>query len=164
MAYTKRVRMLRRAAFRILNRLAKIGCGDGGWCQCLLCRVMRIVQTEQYRNAPAYKSCYVAYEKRPATQKTRMVNLRGGQIEFATGSKFESVAYAPWYAILLLRKNQKEKDGWIYWLDYAGPPQLYLTRTAAAKQAKALRKQYTKPPHYEGSYRKVKVVKVDVVK
>ncbi|KKN73100.1 hypothetical protein LCGC14_0404090 [marine sediment metagenome] len=160
MAYTKRIRLLRKTAFRVLSRLAKNGCGDGGWCECLLCRVMRVVRTEQFRNTPAYKSSWAGYETNPATQKTRMINWRGGQIEFATSSEYDAVANSPWYAILLLRKGQKDKDGWIYWLDYAGPPQLYLTRTAATKQAKALRKQYTRPPHYEGSYRKVKVIKI----
>jgi len=157
MHYTKRVRVLRRTAFRVLNRLAKNGCGDSGWCECLLCRVRRIVQTEQYRNVPAYKSSFVVYEKRPATQKTRMINWRGGQIEFAKGSQFESVAHAPWYAIKLIRDGGSE---WIYWLDYAGPPQLYLTKKAAEDKAKELRKQYCTPPHYKGSYRKVKVIKV----
>ncbi len=153
------MRLLRRLALRTLNRLAKSGCGDGGWCQCLLCRVMRIVQTEQFRNKPIHKSSFPSPDQ-SATHKTRMIHWRGGLIEFATGSKYEDVSNPPWYAILLLRKGQKDKDGFIYWLDYAGPPQLYLTRTAAAKQAKALRKQYTRPPHYEGSYRKVKIIKI----
>lgn len=160
MAYSKRVRKFRRDLLSRLRRLVKNGCGDGGWCECLLCRIMRVVKTEQFRNTPSYKDSWAGLESRPATPKTKMINWRGGQIEFATGSKFESVAYAPWYAIKLLRKGEDEKDGWIYWLDYGGPPQLYLTREAADEKAKELREQYCGKPHYAGSYRKVKVVKI----
>ena len=143
-----------------LTSLAKRGTGHGGWCECLLCRVMRIVQTEQFRNEPDYRGEWAGLKQRPATTKTVMKNWRGGQIEFAKGSNVESMAYAPWYAIKLIRQGQDEKDGWVYWLDYAGPPQLFLTRKAATAKAKELRKQYCGKPHYEGSYRKVKVIKI----
>lgn len=162
MAYSKRVRKFRKGLFARLRRLAKNGCGDSGWCECLLCRIMRVVKTEQYRNNPAYKTSWAGYQSNPATTKTKMVNWRGGQIEFAKGSKFEDVATrGPWYAIKMLRKGEDpKKEGFIWWLDYGGPPHLYLTRAAADEEAKKLRKQYCQPPHYEGSYRKVKVVKI----
>ena len=152
MAYTKRVKKFRVILLRLLNRLAKNGCGDGGWCRCLLCRVMRIVQTEQFRKNPVHKSSY-GWHGEAVTKKTTMVDWRGGTLEFANGSKFESVAYAPWYAIKLTRKGDP-RGGWIYWLDYAGPPQLYLTRKAATIRAKQLRKQYKR------SYNKIEVIKI----
>jgi hypothetical protein len=160
MPYNKITRAFRKQLFRLLYKLADKGCGDSGWCECLLCRVMRVVQTEQFRNNPDYKSSWAVYQNNPATTKTRMKNWRGGQIEFALGSKYESVAFAPWYAIQMLRKGEDESEGFLWWLDYGGPPQLYLTRKAATAKAKELRKQYCGKPHYEGSYRKVKVVKI----
>jgi hypothetical protein len=121
---------------------------------------MRVVQTEQFRNKPPYKSEMAVYQTRPATNKTVMKNWRGGQIEFAKGSEVESVAFAPWYAVMMLREGQDESEGFIWWLDYGGPPNLYLTRNAATAAAKGYRKQYCSKPHYEGCYRKVKVVKI----
>jgi hypothetical protein len=45
------------------------------------------------------------------------------------------------------------------WLDYCGPPKLFLTRVTAEEEAKALRKQYGKR---DGDYpgEKVAIVKV----
>ena len=68
-----------------------------------------------------------------------MIDWRGGSIEFAIAPQVEEVAYAPWYAIKLIGKDNRE---WIYWIDYGGPPQLYLTEKAAIKKAEQLKKQY----------------------
>lgn len=163
MAYSERVRKFRRGLLGRLKRLAENGCGDGGWCECLLCRIMRVVQTEEYRNDPAYKTSWSIYQNREATPKTKMVNWRGGQMEFAKDSGFESVTSPPWYGVMMLTKGQREKDGWVWWIDYGGPPHLYLTWKMANEEAKKLRKQYCQPPHYEGSYRKVKVVKIGLL-
>lgn len=160
MEHSTDMKKFRKGLTASLEKLAKHGCGDGGWCECLLCRVMRIVQTEQFRNKPDYSDEWAGPKQRPSTTKTVMKNWRGGQIEFAKGSRFESIAFAPWYAIKFIRQGQDEKDGWVYWLDYAGPPQLFLTRKAATAKAKELRKQYCCKSHYEGSYRKVKVIKI----
>tara|TARA_Y100000310_G_C20701093_1_gene829958 strand:+ start:5269 stop:5748 length:480 start_codon:yes stop_codon:yes gene_type:complete len=113
---------------------------------------MRVVKTEQFRNKPAYKSEMAVYLENPATTKTRMTNWRGGQIEFALGSQFESVSNAPWYVIKLTRRD--DNYSWYWWLDYAGPPEVYLTKTAASYKAKELRKQY------KGTYKKIEVVKI----
>jgi len=152
MAYNKKTSTFRKQLFKFLYKLADKGCGDGGWCECLLCRVMRVVQTEKFRNQPSYKSSWAGYQKNPATDKTEMINWRGGQIEFAKGSSFESVSDEPWYALELTRRNDEKK--WIYWIDYGGPPELYLTRKAAVEKAKELREQY------KGTYKSVKVVKI----
>ena len=72
--------------------------------------------------------------------KTHIIDWRGGGIEFATGSKYENMARPPWYVILVHTKYNKEP--WIYWLDYAGPPQVYLTKQVAKVRAKELGKQY----------------------
>lgn len=154
--YTKIQGKFRKQLFAMLYKLARKGCGDGGWCECLLCRVMRVVKTEQFRNDPKYKSSLTYYNQdNSATKKTRLINWRGGQQEFALGSEYEDVAYAPWYAIRMF--DEGEDKGWIYWIDYAGPPQLYLTKTAANDRAKQLRKQY------KGSYRRVEVVEIGVI-
>lgn len=153
MKYPKRVRDFRRSLQSHLRRLAKRGCGDGGWCECLLCRVMRIVRTEQFRNAPVHKSSFPSSQA--VGKKTRMCHWRGGLIEFAIGSEFESIADPPWYAVKMVRHGDMHE--WIWWLDYGGPPQLYLTRKAAEHKAKGLRKQY-------GSYYKsIRVVKVGIL-
>ncbi len=85
-AYNKRTKIFRTTLFRLLRKLAKNGCGDGGWCECLLCRVMRIVKTEQFRNKPIHKSSYPSPDQ-SASHYTRMVHWRGGLIEFVIGSK-----------------------------------------------------------------------------
>jgi hypothetical protein len=154
--YTKEQGKFRKQLFAMLYKLARKGCGDGGWCECLLCRVMRVVETEKFRNDPKYKSSWTYSEQENSGSKnTRLVNWRGGQQEFALGSEFEDVAYAPWYAIRMFQKGSDE--GWIYWIDYAGPPQIYLTKKAAMARAKQLRKQYTR------SYGKIEVVEIGVI-
>lgn len=138
MAYTKRIKKFRIALHRLLKRLAKNGCGDGGWCECLLCRIMRVVQTEQFRNKPIHKSSFPS-PNQCASEYTRMVHWRGGLIEFAQDCR-ESIARQPWWAIKI--QHSKNRRPYIWWLDYCGPPHLYLTRKAALKYAKQLRKQY----------------------
>lgn len=154
--YTKSVGKFRNKMFGLLYRLAEKGCGDGGWCQCLMCRVMRIVQTERWRNKPIHKSSFPSPDQ-SATTHTRMVHWRGGLIEFAQNCR-EDIAGPPWYAIKLTHRKGDDRQ-WYYWLDYCGPPQLYLTRKAATARMKQLRKQYT------NSYRKYEIVKIaEVVK
>jgi hypothetical protein len=136
--YSKKIKKFRATLIRLLGSLAKDGCGDGGWCECLLCRVMRIVQTEQYRNEPLYKSSCPP-PSQTATQNTKMIEWRGGLIEFARGTK-EYLAKQPWYGIKI--QHTKESEPYLWWLDYCGPPHLYLTRKMAVKYAKQLRKQY----------------------
>lgn len=138
MAYTKRIRLFRTTLLRLLKRLAKNGCGDGGWCECLLCRIMRIVQTEQFRNKPIHKSSFPSPEQ-PASQHTRMIHWRGGLIEFAQDCR-EDLAKEPWYGIKIKHKDNRES--YIWWLDYCGPPHLYLTKKAAKIYAIQLREQY----------------------
>lgn len=138
MKYSKRTRKFRTLAHRVLRRLANRGCGDGGWCECLLCRVMRVVRTEQFRNKPIHKSSCSSPDQ-DASHNTRMVHWRGGLIEFAQDCR-EDIAAEPWYGIKLWM--YKDEKPWIFWLDYCGPPHLYLTRKAASARAKQLREQY----------------------
>lgn len=143
MAYTKRVGKFRSGLLRRLKALAKKGCGDGGWCECLLCRVMRVVQTEQFRNKPIHKRS-TRSPRQPITPETNMVHWRGGLIEFASthGScvEAEKVAGPPWWAIKIQHRGHPKP--YLWWLDYCGPPQIYLTRKAALHYAKQLREQY----------------------
>lgn len=137
-AYDEKIRVFRRTLLRLLYRLAENGCGDGGWCYCLLCRVMRIVQTERYRNDPKFKSsCYVLHEQ--VTTHTKMIDWRGGKLEFAQNCR-EDISAEPWWGIKM--RHSKDSKPYIWWLDYCGPPQLYLTKKAASQELKALKKQY----------------------
>lgn len=148
MTYTKRVKKFRILLHRLLRRLAKNGCGDGGWCECLLCRIMRVVQTEQFRNKPIHKSSSVS-PWQPASAHTHMIHWRGGLIEFAQNCR-EDIAAQPWWGIKILGHSWNEQH-YVWWLDYCGPPHLYLTKKAATFYAKQLRKQYKC---------KIKVVKI----
>lgn len=73
--------------------------------------------------------------------KTHLVDWRGDNIEFAIGSQYENISRPPWY-VLLVYNYGKHNRPWIYWLDYAGPPMIYLTKQVANSKAKELRKQY----------------------
>jgi len=147
MAYTKRIKKFRITLNRLLKRLVEKGCGDWVGCECLLCRIMRIVQTEQFRNKPIYKSSFPSLNQ-PASANTRMIHWRGGLIEFAQNCR-EDIAAQPWWGIKIQHKYNPKP--YIWWLDYCGPPHLYLTRKAALKYAKQLREQY---------HCRVKVVKI----
>jgi hypothetical protein len=138
MAYIKRVKIFRSTLLRLLKRLAKNGCGDGGWCECLLCRIMRVVQTEQFRNKPIHKSSFPSPDQ-PASEHTRMVHWRGGLIEFAQDCR-EDISAEPWWGIKIKHKHSSRP--YIWWLDYCGPPHLYLTKKVAQSHAHQLRKQY----------------------
>ena len=70
-----------------------------------------------------------------------MINWRGGQIEFATESRFEYICKPPWYVIRLLNRTMWASP-WYYWIDYAGVPQIFLTKKMANRIAKELREQY----------------------
>lgn len=103
-----------RAPLDILDKLGKIGGGH----YCSICNTFKCKKKH----------------------KTHLVDWRGGNIEFAIGSEYEDIARPPWYVLLVYcHKNYRP---WIYWLDYAGPPQVYLTKQAANGVAKELRKQY----------------------
>jgi len=138
--YKKRIKIFRTTLFRLLRKLAKNGCGDGGWCECLLCRVMRIVQTEQFRNKPIHKSSIPSPDQ-PVSRDTVMVHWRGCLIEFVNGSNWEDIATSgPWWGIKI--QHHKDSKPYLWWLDYGGPPHLYLTKKATQIHANQLRKQY----------------------
>lgn len=78
-------------------------------------------------------------------RQTKMVNWRGSGIEFGVGEiEFANIdrhAAPPWYVIKITGKIWGNKS-WYWWLDYNGPPQVFLTRKRAAEKATQLRKQY----------------------
>ena len=84
--------------------------------------------------------------------KTKMSNWRGGQMEFATETRFDAICKPPWY-VLRLSDDGIWMSPWYYWIDYLGVPQMFLTRKNAEKVAKALRKQY---------HCKVEIIKLEV--
>lgn len=138
-----------------LKRLAKYGCNCPPWCHCLLCRVRRIAQTEQSRCC----SEWPLPELESGSIKTRMIDWRGGYIEFAVycnGVTHEGATMPPWYAIEITNNDVWGRP-WYYWLDYCGPPQLYLTKKAAVNKAKELREQYVM------TIKQIKVVRVQPI-
>ena len=136
---------------KMLKRLVNYGCGCPAWCHCLLCRVRRVAQTESGR----YRSEWPLHAK-SVTTKTKMLDWRGGYIEFSNGGNNTNVAQPPWYVIQITGEVWGNKP-WYQWLDYGGPPQVYLTRKAASAEAKAIRKQYR---HCLGKKGKVIVIKI----
>ena len=106
---------------------------------------------------------------KPTGPKTEMINWRGGQMEFCRLSPELGnptlLAKPPWY-VVRYRGLYWDKDKWNYdWIDYGGPPRVFLTRAAAEKRASAFRRQYgTKGegPPYNG--RGYPPLKVEVVK
>lgn len=131
---------------QMLDRLASEGCGCPPWCRCLLCRVQRIVQTESTRTKEN--------EWESPTKTTRLIDWRGGAIEFTKDGR-EHLAAPPWYAIEATRLDGRKP--WHLWLDYCGPPELFLTRKVAALRAKDFRKQYGRG---KAGYQSVRIVRV----
>ena len=83
-------------------------------------------------------------------RETKMVQWRGCGIEFGVGQiEFADMgrhAKPPWYVIRIASlpkdPNPTWRKPWYWWLDYNGPPQVFLTRKRAAEKAAQLRKQY----------------------
>jgi len=73
-------------------------------------------------------------------RKTQMVKWRGDDLEFAI-SPFYSIPKPPWYVIRITDKTAWSEP-WYDWLDYMGPPTVWLTRRRAEERAKELRDQY----------------------
>ncbi len=95
----------------------------------------------------------------PKGKKTEMIAWRGGMMEFARkeGCGFNStvIAHPPWY-VVRYRGGSWDKEVWNYsWIDYGGPPIIFLTRKQAEKHAKDFRRQY------ETCVSEVEVVKID---
>lgn len=92
------------------------------------------------------------------SEKTKLVEWRGGLIEFCTTGETQSSP--PWW--LVRYRGRYWGQRWCYlWLDYAGPPKIFLTRKRAEVAAKAFRKQYGIGDHFGGGPLKVEVVRFD---
>ena len=130
--------MRRDRVLATLDRLAARGCGCPGWCRCLVCRVRRIVQTEHCRTQTSYRGEWCVEVRSPA-KGTKLIEWRGGRIEFAKNSH-SHLSNPPWWAIKMSGKCWSRD--WYDWLDYLGPPQLYLVKKTAVQKAKELRKQF----------------------
>lgn len=99
-------------------------------------------------------------------ERTRLVEWRGGQMEFANlGSEY--LARSPWW-VVRYRGACWDARRWSYvWIDYVGVPHLYLTKKRALERAKAFRKQYGGPwPDENGKPRplEVEVVRVGPIR
>jgi len=89
-------------------------------------------------------------------RKTKIINWRGGKTEFATNKAGTTQTLPPWYVIEVVewKPIHTNDDGtkerltiwdrpWFDWIDYLGPPKLFLTKRRAQQHAKDFRKQYT---------------------
>jgi len=102
--------------------------------------------------------------KKPSGPQTEMIHWRGGQIEFCRsdglGLNDTAPAKPPWW-VVRYRGKYWGNETWHYdWMDYGGPPKVFLTRKEAEKHAKAFRKQYGGGSQCDGGPLKVEVVKL----
>lgn len=74
---------------------------------------------------------------------TEMIHWRGGQMEFVCrASQYgEKATQPPWY-VVEISGGVWEGTEWYSWIDYRGPPKVFLTRPMAARHAKNMRNQY----------------------
>jgi hypothetical protein len=105
---------------------------------------------------------------RPSGPKTKMIPWRGGEIEFCRdeGCGFNSTTIAdpPWY-VVRYRGMYWDRKQWNYdWIDYGGPPKMFLTRKRAMCSAIAFRKQYGGKPYGSCGPLEVEVVKLQPIK
>ena len=101
---------------------------------------------------------------RPSGPKTEMRPCRNWPTEFcrSKGCDFNSTAISdpPWW-IIRYHGKYWGKDRWNYlWIDYGGPPKVFLTKRMASKEAKAFRKQYGRGERFGGGPLKVEVIKL----
>ncbi len=75
--------------------------------------------------------------------KTEMISWRGGEMEFVCKDSEESkkATQPPWYVVEVSGGVWKDHY-WYSWIDYHGPPKVFLTRRFASEHAKSMRKQY----------------------
>jgi hypothetical protein len=85
---------------------------------------------------------------------------RGGDIEFCDGVKNEFIARPPWWIVRL--KGGIFYRPWYSWIDYGGPPKIFLTRKRAEAHARGLRRQYGGGTQLYGRL-KVEVIKIGKV-
>ena len=73
---------------------------------------------------------------------TEMINWRGGQMEFVK-KEFTNrrMTQPPWYVVEVSGGVWKGYP-WYSWVDYQGPPEVFLTKRMANIRARALRKQF----------------------
>lgn len=118
---------------RMHAMLAEIANSDtcAAYCRCIICRVRRIVRLEQDRTQ---EGMY----RESAAKRTKLVDWRGGLIEFAKREGPE--VKPPWYGVEI--SGSMWNGIWYAWLDYCGPPQLFLTRKNAVLRAAEIREQY----------------------
>ena len=96
--------------------------------------------------------------------KTKMIQWRGGLMEFcATEGGDTKLANPPWY-VVRYRGGVWDSKLWNYaWIDYGGPPEIFLTRRQAEKRAIAFRKQYKSANRRNGPV-KVEVAEIGLLK
>ncbi len=82
-------------------------------------------------------------KKRIRRVTTQMIEWRGGQMEFVCQSCQwgEKATQPPWY-IVEISGGVWRDEKWYSWIDYRGPPKVFLTRRFAVEHARSMREQY----------------------
>lgn len=97
---------------------------------------------------------------------TSMRNCRPWPTEFAHGcevgdteARREAITHPPWYVVHVRGKFWSQK-GWYDWIDYLGPPKVFLTRRRAEEHAREIRKQYGSREEYGYGPLRVRVMSI----
>ena len=85
----------------------------------------------------------VRKKKTPLSKLTEMISWRGGSVEFVIRSALdgERATQPPWYVVEVSGGVWGDHK-WYSWVDYRGPPKLFLTRHMASRHAREMRDQY----------------------
>ena len=93
-----------------------------------------------------------------------MISWRGGSVEFArrqsNGRTLTACARPPWYVIRYSGGYWDRDDCHYIWVDYGGPPKVFLTRKHAEAEAHSFRNKYGRRSDYGNGPLKVDVVKL----
>lgn len=78
-----------------------------------------------------------------STKSTKMIAWRGGSMEFVKrdSNRGDSLCKPPWYVVKVWGGVWKDHH-WYSWIDYQGPPHIFLTKEMAKEHARQMRKQY----------------------
>lgn len=85
----------------------------------------------------------VRKKKTPLSKLTEMIHWRGGSVEFVLRDILEGerATQPPWFVVEISGGVWGDHK-WYSWVDYRGPPRVFLTRHMATNHARDMRNQY----------------------
>ncbi len=85
----------------------------------------------------------VRKKRTPLSKLTEMISWRGGSVEFVLTDVLDGdrATQPPWYVVGVSGGVWGDHK-WYSWVDYRGPPKVFLTRHMANQHAKDMREQY----------------------